>query len=151
MKPIKTILAPTDFSECAHTALQEAIGLAQKLGAELTLFHTYQLPAHAFIDGTLLYNDEIRRAVETQASTLMSGLKAEAERRLERPVRTKLAMGTPYAGIVEEAQQGNYDLIVIGTHGRTGIKHFVLGSVAERVVQLAPCRVLTTRGGDKAA
>ncbi len=153
MKPIKKILVPTDFSDCARTSVNDATDLALQFGANLTLLHVYQLPAYAMTEGSLLYGDEILKAVETAAQVELDKVKTEAEARLKKPVETKLAlsmpvetkllMGSPYAEIVKEARDGAYDLIVIGTHGRTGLKHVFLGSVAERVVQLAPCPVLT--------
>jgi nucleotide-binding universal stress UspA family protein len=147
MKSIRTILVATDFSECAQQAVEEAVELARQFTANLTLLHVYHLPAHAYMEGSLLYSDEIRKAVEAQALSELGKLKTLAERRLERGVEARTLMGVPYVEIVEEARRGNYDLIVVGTHGRTGLKHFFLGSVAERVVQLAPCRVLTVRRG----
>jgi nucleotide-binding universal stress UspA family protein len=144
MRDIHFILVPTDFSECAELALEEAIGFAQHFGARITLLHLYQLPVYSVSNGALLYTDEIIRAVETTAEAELKRAAAIVRERGV-SVTTRLAMGAPAAEIVEEARRGNYDLIVMGTHGRTGLRHLILGSVAERVVQLAPCRVLTIR------
>jgi nucleotide-binding universal stress UspA family protein len=150
MRPIQSILCPTDFSECSLAVLDDAIGLAQRFEAKLTLIHVYQLPAYSFAEPTLLYNGEILKALESEAKRSLDKLKQSVEARLGRPVAAKVQLGAPYAEIVDEARQGDHDLIVIGTHGRTGLKHLLIGSVAERVVQLAPCRVLVVRGVKKA-
>jgi universal stress protein A len=146
MKPIRSILCPTDHSSCAHEALDDAIGLAKRFEASLTLVHVCYIPVGFYAEASVLYSDELNRGAVEAAKAELEKLKADAERELGRPVVAKVRIGPPYAEIVDEAREGAYDLIVIGTHGRTGLKHFMLGSVAERVVRLAPCRVLTVRG-----
>jgi nucleotide-binding universal stress UspA family protein len=131
MKPIKRILVPTDFSACAKEALTEAIGVAQQFGASLTLLHVYQLPSYAFTELSPLYTPEAVKAVEDAAQAGLDELEADSERQLHQPVATKLAMGVPSAEIVGAARDGGFDLIVLGTHGRTGLKHLLVGSVAE--------------------
>jgi nucleotide-binding universal stress UspA family protein len=113
------------------------------------------MPSYSLSEGSILYADEIMKAVEDAARAELDKVRAEAETLMKKPVGAKLAMGapvgtklilgTPYAEIVAEARAGRYGLIVMGTHGRTGLKHFLVGSVAERVVQLAPCPVVTVR------
>jgi nucleotide-binding universal stress UspA family protein len=144
MRDIRSILVPTDFSECANLALEEAIGFARHFGARITLLHLFQLPVYPVSNDALAYSDEILRAVENNAEAELIKTAAHV-RAYGVTVGTRLQMGAPAAEIVEEARRGNHDLIVMGTHGRTGLKHLLLGSVAERVVQLAPCRVLTVR------
>jgi nucleotide-binding universal stress UspA family protein len=145
MKAIRSILVPTDFSDCARHALAEAVGFARHFGAELTLLHIYQLPAVTYSEPLLAYGGELVQSIEMQANASLDALRREVEPQLERRVHTKTLLGTPYAGIVEEAGASHHDLIVMATHGHTGLKHLLLGSVAERVVQLAPCPVLTVR------
>jgi len=151
MKPFTEILHPTDFSDCADAALERALDLRQQFSGKLTLMHVYPIPltySHGYeFDGNIF------TALEAAARSQMVTLKERANliaRDLagDRPVpeiATKVVMGSPYHEVVKEAQDGHYDLIVIGTHGYTGFKHLFLGSVAERVVRLAPCAVLTVR------
>lgn len=124
----KRILFATDFSESARHALSEGASLARRLGAEIHLIHVLALhdadPAVA--------SDLLLSAVPPGAEDVVK------ERQVVRALRPEL-------GIVHAAREGGYDLIVLGTHGRTGLKHVVMGSVAERVVQLAGCPVLTVR------
>jgi nucleotide-binding universal stress UspA family protein len=155
MRPIKHILVPTDFSGCATEAIREAVGLAARFGADITLMHVYQLPVAIPSETTLLYRDDMIKSVEASLRRSLDDARRFAEGLLGASVRTNLEMGTtvgtkplvgsPYLEIVREAEQGKYDLIVLGTHGRAGLQHLLMGSVAERVVQLASCPVLTVR------
>jgi universal stress protein A len=140
---VQRILCPTDFSDCSRAALEVALDLAQRLGAELRLLHVFQLPQYVgFEDGLTM------AAASTQLFTELRG-KAEQQLRsaLELCKRAGVAAvaeqieGAPHAQIVNLSDGA--DLIVMGTHGRTGLPRLVLGSVAERVVRLAKCPVLT--------
>jgi len=147
--PIKKILVPTDFSPSADLALDQALELATLLGAHVTLLHVYQLPMPEPVMGASYLSNELVQAIEASAQGSLVAAKAEALRRWKgsaEAIETVLAIGTPYLGIIEEARRGAHDLIVMGTHGRTGLKHMLIGSVAERVVRTADCPVLTVRG-----
>jgi len=138
----KRILVPTDFSDPSGEALSTAMAFAQLAGATLDLVHvaveaTYALPppvdvVSVPIDMTKL----MERAVE--------GLAAEEKRVRDAGIATDSAtlVGRPDSEIVARAAETKADLIVMGTHGRSGLAHALLGSVAERVVQHAPCPVL---------
>jgi nucleotide-binding universal stress UspA family protein len=142
MTLISRILVPTDFSACASHALDYGVELAAKLSASLVLLHVYLPPIvympegiWAMPQGTLNLHDQLERALNTLA--------AQTRKTSSRPVETALVEGDPAKQIAEAAVAQHCDLIVIGTHGRSGLGHLVLGSVAEKVVQRASCPVLT--------
>lgn len=139
------ILVPTDFSDYADYALDYAIELAHKFQARLTLLHVIHLPPLAMGDfdasGLVTYLEEIETDAQQRLQTLLSrvqqkGLQGE----------TVMVHDVPFQAIINTAKDQDVDLIVMSTHGRTGLTHVLMGSVAERVVRLAPCPVLVTRG-----
>jgi universal stress protein A len=138
-------LVPLDFSEYANLALDYAIGLAKKLQVRLTLLHViHELPIGVGDMATALpasYLEDLEAGVKQR---LEEYCQQAQEAGLE--VDLVIEHNVPFQGIVDIARQHNVDLIVIGTHGRTGLQHVLLGSVAEKVVRLAPCPVLVTRG-----
>jgi universal stress protein A len=138
----KKILVPTDFSECAAAAVDYAKGLAEKVGGTLTLLHTYLPMAMAGGDGTMLPDIDAELAQEAQTQMLALRAELEAAGVL---VEQRVVRGPSAETIAQVARAGGFDLIVMGTHGRTGLRHLLLGSVAERVVRLASCPVLTVR------
>ncbi len=146
-KPRK-ILVATDFSECSNQALRTAISLGRSLSAELTLFHAYSLPVYMFPDGAVLPGPEMTARMLGQVTehieAAKKGLLAEGI-----SVKTETAQGNAVDEIVQAAAVGHYDFLVLGTHGWSGLKHALLGSVAERVVRKAPCPVITVRLQDK--
>jgi universal stress protein A len=128
------ILVPTDFSPCSLHALRYAEELTRRFGAELTLLHVGDPLSASDLPGAgeLSGRREIDRALD---------LLRERDYR----VRGVLRRGNPSHEIVQAAAAERADLIVMGTHGRTGLKHALMGSVAEGVVRNAPCPVLTVR------
>jgi nucleotide-binding universal stress UspA family protein len=142
---IRLILAPIDFSEFSKQAVESALGLAQTFGAKLMLLHVVELPAYpieGFVPSTM--GTTLQEDLERQASLdLAQLLPATPSHKAE--VTRRVVIGTPYRKIVEVAEAEKVDLIVMATHGRTGLSHLVMGSVAERVVRTAPCPVLTIR------
>lgn len=137
------ILVPMDFSEHADRALSYALELAGKLGARLTLLHVIQRPvASARAMGVSL--DPYFEQLELEVG---EALDDHTRRAHEAGLQCDVAIlkGEPFQQIIEFANTKRVDLIVMGTHGRTGLQHFLLGSVSERVVRLAPCPVLVTR------
>ncbi len=147
--PIKKILVPTDFSTFADIALDHALELASALDAHITLLHAYELPVATGFEGGSYLTTETLNLIEASARKALAVARTEALRRWKGPadaIDIELAIGTPYLRIVEEARRGHYDLIVMGTHGRTGLRHLLIGSVAERVVRSADCPVVTVRG-----
>jgi nucleotide-binding universal stress UspA family protein len=138
MLPIRTILHPTDFSEQSQCALRLAGALARDHGARLVLLHVAAAPVAFYTEGVFVPapsdpHDEERRQLEQ----LEVPGAAPAERRL--------AEGNPPSEILRVAEETGADLIVMGTHGRTGLARLLMGSVAEQVVRRAPCPVLTVK------
>jgi nucleotide-binding universal stress UspA family protein len=149
MIAMRTILLPTDGSDCSSKALTYAVSFAKQYGARIVALHV--------IDRG--WEEQTRNAVIEVGHELMQklhdGYAREARRILETvtsagatsgvPVETKMTTGNPHEEIVSAARDLSADLIVMGTHGLTGVSHFLLGSVAEKVVRRAPCPVLTVR------
>jgi nucleotide-binding universal stress UspA family protein len=143
---IKTILAPTDFSPHSERAVRYACALAERLSARLHLIHILSEIIPAGPDPLLMpvmppqfYQENEERAKET----LLSLIKPEWGK--PAAVVTAVRWGSPVDAIVDYSRELAIDLIVIATHGRTGLSHVLLGSVAERIVREAPCPVLTIR------
>ena len=137
-------LVPLDFSEYANQALDYAINLASKLGARLTLLHVIQpLPLGGVDMGvTVPYT-----YIQDLEAEIMESMNDYLERVTAAGLEGEIAVvhGVPFHEIIEMAKTQQMDLIVMGTHGRTGFQHVLLGSVAEKVVRLAPCPVLVAR------
>jgi nucleotide-binding universal stress UspA family protein len=138
------ILVPTDFSEPAAEALEVAIGFAVRFGARLTLLHAHEMPTYAFPDAVMPVTPQVVAELERTAKVELERL---AERARSRGVTTETiaVVGPNHLEVCRIAEEMGADLIVMGTHGRTGIRHAILGSVAEKVVRRAPCPVLTVR------
>ncbi|MFP8879025.1 MAG: universal stress protein [Myxococcota bacterium] len=141
---VRTILLPVDFSDNALTVIEWGSHLAEQHNSKLVLFHAYHLPVEfQQLEGAYLPPD------------FWANVKAEAQQSLNRfetdlrnkslQVESVVREGYAATAIVEEAAEIGADLIVIGTHGLSGLKHMLLGSIAERVVQKAPCPVLTVK------
>jgi universal stress protein A len=145
MKAPTRILVPLDFSEQSTHALAYAKMLATVCGASLELLHV--VPNPYVSDGSGLYT--------SLPQSFLDNFEREAQARLEEALtpaeRTSFSVqhtvktGDPRIEIVEHAGLAPVDLIVMGTHGRTGVSHLLLGSVAEQVVRTAPCAVVTVR------
>ena len=142
---MRKILVATDFSESARAALEQAGELARALHASLDLVHVWEVPA--FLPGELLVADgaSLLDLVKNRAQERMAALVADAERDGIHPSAINCVLGVPHAAIVDAAVAGGHDLIVLGSHGRTGLSRVLLGSVAERVVRHAPCTVVVAR------
>lgn len=141
----KSILVPTDFSEHSKHAAHTAIELAKRFEARLCFLHVYQSVAYILPEGYMAYSaprlgdilKELDKLVTAEKSAALEAGIAQAE--------GELVEGVPATEIVRFAGEKDCNLIVIGTHGRTGIKHALLGSIAEKVVRTAECPVLTVR------
>ena len=138
----KTILVPTDFSDSSDFALAYAVKLARSLGAELVVLHTYELPMIGFPDGTLVATAELTSRVLDGARVALDAAVAK-HGNAGVPLRTLVKEGESWRTIVDAAPEVGAGLIVMGTHGRSGLPRALLGSVAEKVVRMAPCPVLT--------
>jgi len=143
------ILVPTDFSAPSDAALGTAKELAARLGASLHLVHVLEDPyaVAAYSADALGYLPPgIKESWQQEADKHLNALLTPSERSAFRATTTVLFSGSAARDIVEHARDNDIDLIVMGTHGRGGLAHLLLGSVAERVVRLAACPVLTVRG-----
>ena len=149
MRRIKKILAPTDFSEVSKLGLRYALETARDVGAEVIVYHAIDFGAdwhnpRADFGRNLL--EESRRLLDKFLAENFADCIDLVE------VRHVVQFGAPYKNIVEEAASEVVDMIVMATHGRTGVDHFILGSSAEKVVAHAPCPVLVVpRRGREAA
>lgn len=140
---LSTILVPVDFSVGSLRALGYAVSLAQRLGTSIILVHVMDpIYASGRFDSKRLRS--LRAEAHNKAKRLLVTL---ARRRVKPhvPVRQYLLKGTAYSEIVEMAEKTNANLIVMGSEGRTGMKRFLVGSVAEKVIRHARCPVLIAR------
>jgi nucleotide-binding universal stress UspA family protein len=148
MIQLQRILIPIDFSDHSRHALRYGCAFAEKFGAELHLLNVVEDYYPMVPEAGLMLPDK---------GEFLAGARAAAERELAklpdapaakgaRVVRSAV-VGTPYVEIVRYARQHAIDLIVVGSHGRSGLAHVLMGSVAERVVRKASCPVLTVRPG----
>ncbi|HLW70469.1 MAG TPA: universal stress protein [Candidatus Binataceae bacterium] len=147
------ILAPTDFSDDSKLALTYAIELALRFSAEIIVMHVDQ-PLSPVMIGDLspgLDMGTVNRIAEEQRLMALKELDQVTARLRETGVKARSLMrvGAPFLEIISGAQSEGADLIVMGTHGRTGLVHVLMGSVAERVVNKAHCPVLTIRHPDR--
>jgi len=149
MSNVTRILVPTDFSEPADAALDYAVDLSKTFGAQISLVHVFD----EITGATLSFDQYMPLSAETRDEILKAvrGRLAERVERSGRPdVTTDILVGATARAIVDAARNHHADLIVMGTHGRLGIAHLLLGSVAERVVRTAECPVLTVRASPAA-
>lgn len=138
----KTILVATDFSECAEQALDYAVALAGKLDAKIHLLNVIGIPAMGIPEvGVAVTNTLIESTVQTHQTELDE----LARRPASVNVQTVLRTGDARDVILDVAREIGADLIVMGTHGRRGVRRALIGSIAESVVRTAPCPVLTIR------
>jgi universal stress protein A len=157
MASFNKILAPTDFSDDSSYALQYAEELARKFGSEIIIMHvaqalapvTFSLDPGGSADPLALETigriaEEQRLAAQRELDRLVNRLRENGLR-----ARSLLRVGAAFVEIVTTAQAENVDVIVMATHGRSGLAYMLLGSVADRVVAKAPCPVLTVRHPDR--
>jgi nucleotide-binding universal stress UspA family protein len=141
---IKRILAPTDFSEPSQRGVEQAVELAAQLGAEVHIVHVVPLLLYALgpdvVPDMPGFEEQLKQNLSKKleaAASAVTGRGAE--------IRTLLIDGTPGQTIAEVAQQRGFDLVVMATHGRSGLSRIALGSVAERTVRTSQVPVLTVR------
>ncbi len=141
---LSRIVAAVDFSELSHRAVEMAAEWATTFGGELHLAHVYRLQGLPMPDGAVMAGPGAVTEVMDEAQHRMQEVQKELSNR-GISAETHLQEGSPSACLCELAKHLSADLIVLGTHGRSGVAHAILGSVAERVVRHAPCAVLTVR------
>ena len=143
----RRILVPTDFSPTSDAALEYARILAAKFGSSVQILHVIDDPTAAseFVpDGFAPSTDGIRTALLDQAHTRLERVMNLVDRSRHH-AHAEAVLGLPAQSIIDYATATGTGLIVMGTHGRTGLAHLLMGSVAEQVVRTAPCPVLTVR------
>ena len=148
MKSIKRILYATDYSKASGRALDEAVKLAKQNNAELWVVHVIE-PLATYVSGEDFGGAELyMRLEETTKRDAESSMKKLMQRleRLRVKAKSLLLKGSPHEQIVKAAKNKKADMIVVGTHGRTGLSKLFMGSVAGRVVSTAHCPVVTVRG-----
>jgi len=143
MEKISKILAPTDFSELSQAGVRYALELAKVVKAEVTVYHVVsqgelmqyynKLPVRPLMHPVGTYQQAMSRFMKTHFADLTADVK----------VHEKVETGSAEKDIVNLAEEEGMDLIVISTHGRTGVSHMLVGSVTEKVVRLAHCPVLS--------
>lgn len=146
----KNILVATDFSECSRRALRDAMMLAQLGKGDVTLVHVTPLPAG--LDSTVLVHPEGLAAAMTMADYLEQASRVQLEREVASmgvpagvSVVCRSLLGDPIKEVTKLAGVIAADLLVVGTHGRSGWRHMVLGSIAERLIQASQIPVLTSK------
>ncbi len=146
MISLKNMLCPIDHSDCSKEALKYAVSLAMKDDAKLYLLHVIDI--RSFNDSLIAMSQQIPDE-ETLEQLRVKLLDCIPEKiREDMNIEAIVVQGIPFAEIISTAREKEIDMIVIGSHGRTGISHMMLGSVSEKVVRKAPCPVLTVRQTD---
>lgn len=147
MKPLRNILVGTDFSPASRPAVRRALEMAAANGSALWIAHVAAPPLPLSPDGYVLptYYEDASRAIRAHAQKRLRALLHRARKAGIR-ARSLILNGAPHEALNRAAKRHRADLLVLGTHGRTGVARFFIGSVAGRVVATASCPVLTVRG-----
>jgi len=143
----RSILVPVDYSEHSKGSVRYALALAASVGATVHIVHVWDRPTYATDAVTVRRPGEehcsLAELVQKNAEGDMSDFLASLALPPDVKLSHRLLSGDPAGKVVEELKRGEYDLVVLGTHGRTGLVHLLLGSVAEKLVRLSPVPVLT--------
>ena len=147
MIALENVLVATDFGSASDTAVRYGRALAERFGAKLHVLH---VAADAYLNAAMAYGYasvpvNVQEEIELNARRQLGALLSDEDRQTLHATATLVRHNTPAAAIIEYAKSHNIHLIVLGTHGRGALAHLFMGSVAERVVRLAPCPVLTVR------
>ena len=145
MSIFQKILVPVDFSPYSSFALRMAADIAGRLNAAVTLLHVHDPVPYALPGDLQSISKDQQGQLRAEIEKELAALRVRAETAGAAGVQTLIANGPAAETIAQCAERGGFDLVVIGTHGRRGFQRMLLGSVAERVVRLAPCPVLTVR------
>jgi len=140
------LLVPTDFSEDSEQAARYAVELAKRFQAEIHCIHVVDIPADLLSTSAYYMTGPSESFLDQIREESKKNLEAFAKKNLEgAPMRTAFLEGSPFVEIIRYARNQEIDLVVIATHGRTGLRHVLFGSVAEKVVRKAPCPVLVVK------
>jgi nucleotide-binding universal stress UspA family protein len=150
MKP-KHILAPSDFSHHSESAIKSAFELAEQFGATLHLVHVLAEPVSAIAPEPMIVASQPPEYYQESEKACLEALQKVSDTHNSGKVTIQKAAlwGSPVESVLEYAARNPIDLIVISTHGRTGLSHVIMGSVAESIIRNAPCPVLTFRDKSK--
>jgi nucleotide-binding universal stress UspA family protein len=151
MTDLKKILVPTDFSEHSEHAAAYAVELARQYGAnQIHCIHVSDIPADLLATSAYYMTGPSEQFVEQVRDEGRKGLDAFVKKNFKDvPVKAVFLEGRPFVEIIRYARENEIDLIVISTHGRSGLKHALFGSVAEKVVRKAPCPVLVVKQDER--
>ena len=145
----RRLLVPVDFSDASVRALRHAAGLAAESGGSLTIIHVVPID-YGWLGIGREDSGGLDRSLQRQSADRLRAL-ADAEIREDVQVDLEVRVGRPAEEIVAAAAESNCDLIVLSTHGRTGLDRYLIGSVANRVMRLAPCPVFLLRPGESSS
>jgi nucleotide-binding universal stress UspA family protein len=150
-QPIRRILVATDFSEYSRRAMEYALSLAERMGASIDVLHVWEPPPHLESESLVMVPGDPGTPLESiglaQAGRLLNAW-SERYHSSAVPLRVHLERG-PAADTILGVANSGYDLVVMGTHGRTGLARLFMGSVAQKVVARAACPVLTVHGAEE--
>lgn len=147
----KKILVPTDFAESSREASSVGLNLALQFHVPLVMLHVYSVPPTVYTDGIVFPVADYVQILQDQAQVALNNEAARLQGKGVE-VTTILRVGTPWEEILWAVDKFDVGLVVMGTHGRKGLPHALLGSVAEKIVRFSPAPVLTVRGAaDKRA
>lgn len=144
MRPMERILLPSDFSEFSASAIPYACALAEEYDAELHLLHVLEKVPSVPYFGMGLATTGFQEESEQHAKNLLDRVLPEDWPRREQAIKV-IKHGSPFVETIRYVRDAKIDLMVITTHGRTGLAHALLGSEAEKLVRKSPCPVLTVR------
>jgi nucleotide-binding universal stress UspA family protein len=145
MTPFTKILVPVDFNPHSAEAVYRAIDIARRYEAELLLLYAYEPADYPLPEGYVVYTTEQLERMTAEIQKRLEAARQQAEAAGAPRVSTRLIQGSAAQVILDLARDERFDLIVMGTHGRTGVGRWVMGSVAEKVVRSASSPVLTVR------
>lgn len=145
MKPFSKILVPVDFAPHSVAAVRRGVEIAARSNAEVVLAYAYEPVDYPLPEGLVSYPPEQLERMTEALRKRLEAARQDAEAAAGRPVGSRLLYGSAAGSIIDLAAQEDFDLIVMGTHGRTGVGRWVMGSVAEKVVRNARCAVLIVK------
>lgn len=148
MASVRVILVGMDFSQHSAAALDRAVDYAKAFGAKIHLLHSYAVPVRGVMPYDFAVPDGVWDGIREAAQTKLEGIRQKVES-VGVEASSEISPALPSEAILAAADEIGADLIVMGTRGYTGLKHVLLGSVAERTIRLASCAVLTVKAEEE--